>query len=174
MWVKTFIYSGFWKSIFFTHWTTYTAFRVGTQYFASAVRTASLTDFWHKYRRTYIKCSRGIVFSHAEDAELRRVLTVRKEGSLAETPSGWNIRAKQSMSLRNLFYQDYVLHSLCVTLRTPREKYKSARHPSQFFWHKYRRTYIKFSRGIVFSHAEDAELHRELLYYPIEKRASEG
>ncbi len=60
--------------------------------------------------------------SHAEDAELRRVLTVRKEGDLAETPSGWNIRAKQSMSLRNLFYQDYVLHSLCETLRTPREK----------------------------------------------------
>ena len=41
--------------------------------------------------------------SHAEDAELRRVLTVQMEVDLAETPSGWNIRAKQSMSLRNLF-----------------------------------------------------------------------
>ena len=66
--------------------------------------------------------------SHAEDAELHRVLTVQMKGDLAETPSGWNIRAKQSMSLRNLFYQDYVLHSLCETLRTPREKHNSARH----------------------------------------------
>ena len=41
--------------------------------------------------------------SHAEDAELRRVLTVQMEVDLAETPPGWNIRAKQSMSLRNLF-----------------------------------------------------------------------
>ena len=33
----------------------------------------------------------------------RRVLTMQMEGGGAETRSGWNIRAKQSMSLRNLF-----------------------------------------------------------------------
>ena len=50
-----------------------------------------------------IKYSCSIVFFHAEEAELRRVLTMQMEGGVAETRSGWNIRAKQSMSLRNLF-----------------------------------------------------------------------